>query len=100
MAGVVYSAPERWAIDLLDDPRHDFIGCFTPNDGRIGLKIPYEYQDGRPRVHPGLHDPVQGRQSVNNHGGFGLESAEDWVEIHSPHKWPGRCTAWAGSGVG
>ena len=42
-AAVTYSDPEMWAIGLLEEA--DFVDFFAPNDRRVGLTIPYEYQD-------------------------------------------------------
>jgi len=42
-AAAIYSKEEGWAIDLFED--WDPVEAFAPNERRIGLAIPYEYQD-------------------------------------------------------
>jgi hypothetical protein len=93
-AGVAYSAPERWAFDVLDDPRHDFIECFAPNDGRIGLKIPYEYHDDDHEYIPDFMIRFKGGKTLL------LEVKGGKGQIHDPNAVSAKNAAGAQVGVG
>lgn len=49
-AAIPLSADERTAIDVLEDL--DCVECFTPNSRRIGMTIPYRYNDSSWRYEP------------------------------------------------
>ena len=49
-AAIVHSDDERKAIDVLEEL--DCVDCFSPNSRRIGMTIPYRYNDAGLRYEP------------------------------------------------
>ncbi len=49
-AAIVHSEDERLAIDVLEEL--DVVECYTPNSRKIGMTIPYRYNDAPMRYEP------------------------------------------------
>ena len=57
-AAIIHSDDEVKAIEILEEL--DCVDCFTPNSRKIGIQIPYRYEDASSRYEPDFVIKLQG----------------------------------------
>jgi len=90
-AAIIHSDDEVQAIEILEEL--ECVECFTPNSRKIGIQIPYRYDDAASRYEPDFVVKLQGGQmlilEIKGEGGLIHGDSRDRAEAKkaATNKW-------------